>query len=144
MSRLMTKPTKWHVHPAKTQISLGTLAILLVLSREGSNHKGLWQICLLMAVYTCPEEPWNNHQYIKPVRRRLETVFEPCHEIMALSVLCKCILPTCMRTHQVGLDDWFSIGSFVYFHTSCVRTPKALARLHGCAGSPNLCWSPMW
>ena len=23
MSRLMTKPTKWHVHPAKTQISLG-------------------------------------------------------------------------------------------------------------------------
>ena len=24
MSRLMTKPTKWHVRPAKTQISLGT------------------------------------------------------------------------------------------------------------------------
>ena len=23
MSRLMTKPTKWHVHPAKTQMSLG-------------------------------------------------------------------------------------------------------------------------
>ena len=23
MSRLMTKPTKWHVHPAKTQIGLG-------------------------------------------------------------------------------------------------------------------------
>ena len=23
MSRLMTKQTKWHVHPAKTQISLG-------------------------------------------------------------------------------------------------------------------------
>ena len=23
MSRLMTKPTKWHVHPAKTRISLG-------------------------------------------------------------------------------------------------------------------------
>ena len=23
MSRLMTKPTKWHVRPAKTQISLG-------------------------------------------------------------------------------------------------------------------------
>ena len=23
MSRLMTKPTKWHVHPAKTHISLG-------------------------------------------------------------------------------------------------------------------------
>ena len=23
LSRLVTKPTKWHVHPAKTQISLG-------------------------------------------------------------------------------------------------------------------------
>ena len=23
LSRLMTKPTKWHVRPAKTQISLG-------------------------------------------------------------------------------------------------------------------------
>ena len=45
----MTKPTKWHVRPAKTQISLGirrtgwsesllgTHAILLVLSRGGSN-----------------------------------------------------------------------------------------------------------
>ena len=30
---------------------------------------------------------------------------------------------------------WF--GLFVYFHTLCVRTAKALARLRGC-------WSPMW
>ena len=27
MSRLMTKPTKWHVRPAKTQISLGILPV---------------------------------------------------------------------------------------------------------------------
>ena len=27
MSRLMTKPTKWHVHPAKTQISLGICSV---------------------------------------------------------------------------------------------------------------------
>ena len=27
LSRLMTKPTKWHVHPAKTQISLGILPV---------------------------------------------------------------------------------------------------------------------
>ena len=27
LSRLMTKPTKWHVGPAKTQISLGILPI---------------------------------------------------------------------------------------------------------------------
>ena len=27
MSRLMTKPTKWSVHPAKTKISLGILPV---------------------------------------------------------------------------------------------------------------------
>ena len=27
------------------------------------------------------------------------------------------------------------VGSFVYFHTLCVRTAKALTRLRGCAGS---------
>ena len=36
MSPLMTKPTKWHVRPAKAQISLGSHAILLVLSLGGS------------------------------------------------------------------------------------------------------------
>ena len=29
------------------------------------------------------------------------------------------------------------VGPFVYFHTSCVRTAKALASLRGCAGSPE-------
>ena len=29
------------------------------------------------------------------------------------------------------------VGPFVCFHTSCVRTAKALARLRGCAGSPE-------
>ena len=27
MSRIVTKPTKWHVHPAKTQIGLGILPV---------------------------------------------------------------------------------------------------------------------
>ena len=31
-----------------------------------------------------------------------------------------------MRSHPVGLDVWFCVGPFVYFHTSCVRTAKAL------------------
>ena len=56
--------------------------------------------------------------------------FEPSHEIMVLFVLRKIILQTRMRSHPVGLD-------VVYFHTSCVRTGKALARLRGCAGSPE-------
>ena len=29
----------------------------------------------------------------------------------------------------------FLVGPFVYFHTLCVQTAKALARLRGCAGS---------
>ena len=57
--------------------------------------------------------------------------------IMALFVLRKLILQPHMRSHPVGLDVWFLVGPFVYFHTSCVRTAKALTRLHGCAGSPE-------
>ena len=63
------------------------------------------------------------------------TINEPCHDIMALFVLRKLILQTRMRSHPVGLDVWFLVGPFVYFHTSCVWTAKALARLCGCAGS---------
>ena len=59
------------------------------------------------------------------------------YEIMALFVLRKLILQTCMRSHPVGLDVWDLVGPFVYFHISCVRTAKALARLRRCAGSPE-------
>ena len=52
-------------------------------------------------------------------------------------ILHKLILQTCMCSHSVGLDVWFLVGPFVYFHTSCVRTVKALARLRQCAGSPE-------
>ena len=67
----------------------------------------------------------------------LQTENEPAHEIMALSVLRKIILQTRMRSHSLGLDVWFLVGSFVYFQSSCVRTAKALARLRRCAGSPE-------
>ena len=56
---------------------------------------------------------------------------------MARFVLRKLILQTHIRSHPVGLDVWILVGPFVYFHTSCVRTAKALARLRGCAGSPE-------
>ena len=42
-----------------------------------------------------------------------------------------------MRNHPVWLDFWFLDGPFVYFHTSCVRTAKAMARLRGCTSSPE-------
>ena len=57
---------------------------------------------------------------------------EPPHEIMALFVLHKLILQMRMRSHPVGLDVWFLVGPFVFFHSSCGRTAKALARLRGC------------
>ena len=42
-----------------------------------------------------------------------------------------------MCIHLMGLDVWFLVGPFVYFRSLCVRTVKALARLRGCAGSPE-------
>ena len=54
---------------------------------------------------------------------------EPSHEIMVLFILRKLIFQTCMHSHPAGLDVWFLVRPFVYFHTSCVRSVKALARL---------------
>ena len=60
---------------------------------------------------------------------------EPSHVIMVLCVLHKLVLQTPMRSHPVGLDFWFLVQPFVYFHTLIVQTVKALARLQRCAGS---------
>ena len=68
---------------------------------------------------------------------KYETPNEPSHEIMVLFVLRKFILQTGMRSHPAGLDVWFLLRLFVYFHTLCVRTAKVLARLCGCAVSPE-------
>ena len=57
---------------------------------------------------------------------------------MVLFVLRKLILKTRVRSHPVGLDVSFLVEPFIYLRTSCVRTAKALARLRGCAGSPEL------
>ena len=38
---------------------------------------------------------------------------------------------------QRDYSVWLLVWLFVYFHTSCVRTAKALARLRQCAGSPE-------
>ena len=56
---------------------------------------------------------------------------------MVLFVLRKLILQTRMCSHPVGINVWFLVGPFAYFHTSCVRTAKALPRLRGCAGLPE-------
>ena len=67
----------------------------------------------------------------------LNSKYEPAREIMALFVLRKPTLQTRTRSHPVRLDVRFLVGPFVYFHTSCVRTAKTLARLRGCVDSPE-------
>ena len=65
-----------------------------------------------------------------------EGSLEPAQEIMALFVL---------RTHSLNAHAQPSSGArclifgrtFRLLHTSCVRTAKALARLRGCAESPE-------
>ena len=64
-------------------------------------------------------------------------LYEPTHEVMALIALRKLNLQTRMRSNPLGLHVWFLVEPFVYVHTLCVRTAKALARLRGCAVSPE-------
>ena len=66
------------------------------------------------------------------------TWFEPAHEIMVLFFLRKPIFQTRMRSHPVWLDVLILVGPFTYFHTSCLRTATALAKLGGCAGLSSL------
>ena len=67
----------------------------------------------------------------------MQTRYEPCHEIMVRFVLRNLIFQRCMRSLPEGLDVRILVGPFVYYHTLCVRTAKALARLPGCADSPE-------
>ena len=64
-------------------------------------------------------------------------MIKPSDEVMVLFILRKIILQTHMHSQPVRLDVWFSVGPFVYFHTSCVQTPKALVRLHKCTSLPK-------
>ena len=71
-------------------------------------------------------------------KKLLENWFEPSHGILVLFDLPKLILQTHMRSHPVGLDVWFLVRHFVYFHTLCV---KALARPVACVVSTKISWA---
>ena len=176
LRRRMTKPPKWHVRPAKTQIavrmrkhwalitywahsktlirlggcsgwsesSLGAHDILLVLSCGGSQVYPYFSTLPLGREKDCGLWSWDSLEIVSRFffcfffKFKLNIKFnEPSHEIMVLFVLRKLILQTRMRSHPVGLDVWYLVWHFFYFHTSHVRTAKALARLRGCAGSPE-------
>ena len=72
------------------------------------------------------------------LQTRQVQINEPTHEIMALIALRKLNLQTRMRSNPLGLHVWFLVRPFVYFHTLCVRTAKAQARLRG-AFAVHLC-----
>ena len=140
----MTKPTKWHVHPAKTQISLGFRPVwsesslsarrkLMSLATHWAHSEDSDQTGRTVIWFALSR---GGSFIIVIVRFSVHLPTEPCHEIMVLFVLRNLILQTRMCSHPVGVDVWFFVGHFVYFHTLCVRTAKALARLRGCAGSP--------
>ena len=85
----------------------------------------------------CHEPVWFLLQKLNILISDARSTFEPAHEIMALFVLRKFILHTCIPSHPVVLAVWCLVGSFIYFRTSFVRTAKALARLHRCADLPE-------
>ena len=97
---------------------------------------------IYVVILKCSLSLWFKYRRFVHLQRRqwdrwltLLTSIEPCHEIMELFILRKLVLQTRMCSHPMGLDVWFLVGPFVYFHTSCVRSVKALANLRGCAGS---------
>ena len=159
----MTKQTKWHVLPAKTQISLvtcpvwsasslsawrklgflatnwahsedsaqtGRTVILLVLSWGGS-------IIGSLSRHFEHATGWEKRGASRPTVAATHGFIADTNEPAVLFVHRKLILQTLMRSHPVGLDVWFLVGPFVYFHTSCVRIAKILAGRRGCAGSPE-------
>ena len=76
-------------------------------------------------------------RFINDFSQNTHATNEPAHEILALFPFRKFILQMHMPSHPVALDVWFFVWPVVYFPSLCVRTVKALARLRGCAGSPE-------
>ena len=112
--------SSWYDHLAWERVSCQLFFFLCVI------HKYIWRYRFSFAI-----------TFSLCMSRLCKLVVEPSHEIMALFVLRKDILQTRMRSHPVGLDVLFVVRPFVYFHTSCMRTVKALVRLLGCASSPK-------
>ena len=139
MSHDMTKPTMW-LRPAKTQISLGIRPVWSESSLSAWRNVGS-----LATHWVHSEDSDQTGQMPRLIwvfagRTLILLVLSWCgsnessHEIMALFILRKFILQTCMRSHPVGLDVWFLVGPFAYFYTLCARTAKARVRLRIRAG----------
>ena len=154
------KTNKMSVRPAKTQISLSIRpvwsAFSLCVQWVAKDQRFFMRITkTLIRLAGCPGWPesslgaqslcWFVHvaAHIVP-GVCVPFPFEPSHEIMALFVLRKLILQTRMRSHPVGLEVWFLVGPFVYFHTSCMRKRRLLRDCADAQARLRLRWSPMW
>ena len=108
------------------------------------EHRGLSKLCRSRSdcVFSAPEEAvWSGSALFAILSAAFGHILRPhtshLMRLLHFSSAVNSILQTCMRSHPMGQDVWFLVGPFVYFHTSCVRTAKALARLRRCAGSPE-------
>ena len=143
MSRLMTKPTKWHVRPAKTQISLGIRPVWSESSLSAGRKCGslathwahsddsdqtgrmprlMWVFAERTVILLVLSRGGSDYILADSNCRRFQQASimlkgEPSHGIMVLFVLRKLILQTRMRSHPVGLGRTFRLLSY-YFHTS--------------------------
>ena len=99
--------------PRQIWVFAGRIVILLVLSCRGS-------FVLVSDNPVC----WNSSSLPFSVLRCFWGSNEPAHDQR-------------MQSHPVGLEVWFLVGSFTYFHASCVRITKTLAGLRGCVCSPE-------
>ena len=146
----MSKPRKWYVRPAKTQISLGIRPVWSVFD---VHMKRAWVLSYPLSTQWRLWSDWAHRSFCWLCHEAAHISFSgfirfdfteignqkgPAHNIMALFVFHKLVLQMRMHSHPAGLDVWILVGPFVYCHKSFVRTAMALARLCGCAGSPKL------
>ena len=157
----MTKPTKC-VCAQQTQISLGihpdwsesslsawrNLGSLATHWAHSKDSDQTWWMPKLICVFagrtlilflSC-RGSLVSHHYVhgfQPHWLHVSRPYEPSHKIMFFFVLRKLIFQKRMHSHPLGLNVWFLVRPFVYFHTSCVWTAKALVRLCRCADWPE-------
>ena len=74
MSRLITKPIKWHVRPAKTQISLGIRPV------RSESSLSTWVLSLPLSTQRRLWSDWADAQADLSLRRALMSFCWFCHE----------------------------------------------------------------
>ena len=111
----------WVERTAKTLIRLGGCPGW---SESSMGAQSFCWFCHEAAQMTSRKVIWSTFNNICPDSSCEKESFEPSHESMVCFVLRKLILQTHTRRHPEGLDAWFWVGPFVYFHTWCVRTVR--------------------